>query len=279
MDQTKQELERACYVASFLAPQAPFKALSVIANIVVIVLGWWSVPLECFIRREFGERYLSWLRLWLGYMMIKTFTFGYVLIGALSGGISTMAFFGYSGGLQSIFMNGTHSLLYHLFFYGFIASAILHRYRIWERNQQGRWHSLSFGVSRLAGLPLQDWVDRIPRLSKWVRVDDWFLYTVLEPGLCFALALFLRQFDGLLGTWLLVASIALGLKNALVYFEQRGKLLDLVDAQIESTHLSIALQGADKAQTEGFSVMPVPATGMFSADTLDIAATVADTLR
>jgi hypothetical protein len=233
------------YVASNLMPQT-WQPLMVVTQLALVILGWLSVSVEVFIRRDFGERYLTWLRLLLGYMAMDLFT----LIPRI---IFTFVPF------VSINVVPVSSL----FFKGFVVLALYHQWRIWRRNRKGiAWHSESFGISRLAFLP----------------VSDWILYRFVEPLLCLVIGLFLRYLDPATGIWLIIASIALFVKNQMVFSAQRGRFLDVIDARIESAAMQGVLQGSSKKDSAGYSVMPVPAADFFSVDAPDIAATVDATL-
>ena len=277
---TRQELQRIQYVSSLVVPKGPMAVASVLFQAISIVLGWFSISVEVFVRRpgSFGERYLSWLRLYMAYFIMGAFTFFYTLIHVLMGGISPLSFLGYSGGLSSLFTTGVSSLLYHLYFYGFLGLAAWHRYQIWRRNQeQVQWHTMSFGISWLAGLPWHR-LQAIPVIGPYLHVDDFTLFRFIEPLCCYIAGRLIWHADGLLGWWLIIASVALFLRNNMAYFELRGRVLDLMDATIESTYLSAALTGGPKEQTAGFAVVPMPIEGVLENSTLDLGATVRDTM-
>ena len=239
----KRELD---YVASSLIPNT-WQPMIAITQLAQVILGWLSVSLEVFIRRDFGERYLTWLRLLLGYFAMNLFT----LIPRI---IFTFVPF------VHINVVPVSSLV----FKGFIVLSLYHQWRIWRRNRKSIvWHSESFGISRLSFLP----------------INDWILYRFVEPLVCLVIGLFLRYLDPATGIWLIIASIALFIKNQMVFAASRGRFLDVIDARIESAAMQGALQGPSKAGTAGFSVMPVPTLNLFSDDTPDIAATVGATLN
>ena len=52
------------FVASSLMPNT-WQPLMAVTQLTMVILSWLSVSLEVFIRRDFGERYLNWLRLFL----------------------------------------------------------------------------------------------------------------------------------------------------------------------------------------------------------------------
>jgi hypothetical protein len=277
---TTVDNQKLKYLASIVTPRPAFAAMETLYHVTMIMLGWWSLPLELFLRKEFGERYLSLLRIWIAWMLLGTFTFFYSLFAAMAG--DPMAFFAYSGMTQSMWNTGMSGLLYHLFYYAFILLAIWHRYRIWKRGRDGQpWLSICFGVSHLEMIPWQRLIEKIPYagsfISRYVTIDDYFLYRFLEPVLCLLLGRLIHPVDGFLGTFITISAVALFVKNAMVYNQMRGQMLDMMDAAISSSYLAEALKGRAKEQTAGFSVIPLPLAGLFE-DELDLTATVQDTL-
>ena len=234
------------YVASSLAPNT-WHPLMAISQIAMMVMGWLSVTLEVFVRRDFGERYLSWLRLFLGYLIMDMITL-----------IPRIIF------SMIPFMSGPTIATSSLFMKAFFIMGAYHQWRIWQRNRQGiAWHSASFGVSRFTALPVSDWV----------------LYRFVEPGICLVAGFIIKTVDPVMGIWVIAASISLFIKNQMVFNDQRARLLDIIDARIESAAMKGALEGKPKQETAGFSVMAVPEMNLIDESIPDIAATVTATMN
>lgn len=203
-----------------------------------IFLGWFSLPLEILLRRDFGERYLSIIR----FFIAATFV-------GLSRSVITLISFatGYN----------TFAYLVGWVVFGLF---IFHRWQIRKRKKSGTpWHSMSFGVSHLDGLVR--WVARenIPMLSPMVRNwDDYTLYRWVEPGLCLMVSWFFWYFDPGLSVYLLISTAALFLKNQIDYNQQYNQYLDQIDAQIEAEYMQMAIDGLPKTQTGGFSIVTAP---------------------
>ena len=262
MNKDFQEVE---YLSSLFMPDT-IKALNVIQQITVIVLGWASVTLEVFTRRDFGSRYLSWTRLFLAWFIMGFFDFAREIPSMLG----NLVPFG-----QRTFVDHLHPW----FWQGFIVLYIIHRLRIWQRNRQGvQWHSQSFGLSWLEFLSWE-LLGRLPLIGRYLVIDDWAMYRWIEPGVCFLAGLAMRQFSPATSSWILIASVALFIKNQMVYFTTLNRFLDVIDARIEAANLTRALAGHSKRDTAGFSVVAVPmGDGLFKANP-DIAATVKATMR
>jgi len=262
MNKDLQEVE---YLSSLFMPDT-IKALHVIQQVTVIVLGWISVTLEVPIRREFGERYLSWTRVFLAWFAMGFFDFAREIPGLVRGMIPFS---------QRTFVDHLHPW----FWQGFIVLYLIHRLRIWHRKRQGiQWHSQSFGISWLEFLPWE-LLAHIPLVGRYIVIDDWTLYRWIEPGVCFLAGLAIRQFSPATSSWILLASVALFIKNQLVYFATLGRFLDVIDARIEAANLTGALSGRSKRDTAGFSVVAVPQGDGLVKSTPDIAATIKATLR
>ena len=260
---TKNELSKVTFVASAFAP-APMQFLLVVGKLLEILLGWLSLSAEIFVRFAFGERYLTLLRILLAWIAFLVFRSLYLIAGGLAtlfaGGFSLTQGFDFSGFYQGT----TASSIYLKFVYAFWVLSALHILAIWKRNSDGAvWHSHSFGISWLEFLPLSSWnrvIGIIPVLlvRNLLKVDDWKLYCIIEPAICYAAAIALGSIDPFLGAWFTISSITLFIKNWMLYFDMRGRLLDMTDSQIESTHLQAALRGEDKRRTGGFAVVPTP---------------------
>lgn len=218
--------------------------IKTIYTLFMIFLGWNTLTLEVFSRRNFGERYITLLRLVLAWITLSTYRFFFVLFFTLSNFSISGSMF---GGGPSLNLSAT-TPLFTMFTYGMAACTLFHLGHIFWRNRQGiAWHSQSFGVSWLSFLP----------------IDDWKLYRFVEPALFILIGYFLSSgIDRLTGVWLMFAGACLFLKNQMAYAEERGRFLNMIDARIESTHLQEAQQGKPKQETAGFTVMPVPTVAM-----------------
>jgi len=249
-------MSQAQYVASLFLPGA-VAYLQFFTDLAIILLGWLSVSVEVFLRREFGERYLSNIRLTLGFIMLVFVGFSGFIFGLI----------GRSNRNTQSTSGGWGGWVFTLFFIAFLVLSAMHRWRIRSRNRKGiEWHSLSFGISWLSGV------------APW---GDWTLYTVVEPLVVLVLGIVF----GLLGftattLWLLMSAIALFIKNQMIYMQHRDRILDLMDNRIEARNFQPSLQGAPKQKTAGFSVVPFPPAQVKVIEEIipDFAATMKATL-
>ena len=184
------------------------------------VLGWFVMSVVVFLRRDFGERYLSWVNILFGMTAIGFFT-----------------------GIGNVLLSQGHNNLswaIQLSYYGVVGLSVFHRVMIWRRNRKGElWHSYNPGTSLL----------QIPGLSE-EAVAKW-----IEPAVLFFLSYLAGKLnDGPLHTWLLIGSFALLVHEQVSYHMQRQQFLDMRDALIESKNWSAVMSGKPPAQTHGYMI-------------------------
>lgn len=258
---TRDELAKVEFLTRSLTPGKDiFAPIKFIYTLFMVFLGWISLTLEVFARREFGERYFNPVRIIFAWFTLGFYRFFFVLWFSLSNFSIGGSLFG--GG--SSFNLGATTPFFRLFTWGFLIASGAHILRIYLRNKQGiQWHSQSFGISWFSALPL----------------DDWKLYRFVEPVAFFIVGLILAIFfDRLLGIWIVLAAGSLFLKNQMAYADLRGRYLDLIDSRIESEFLTSAVHGTPKSETKGFSVMPVPAGTVLPEDAASIEETVEEVM-
>lgn len=227
--QDRLDLKSKRYVSATFAPEMT-GFVQQLTGLAMIILSWFSVTLEVYIRHTFGERYLSWVRLWIAWSAI--------------GWLNAVATLGAAAGW------GWGSLLFMLIYFGFLGLSLYHRIAINRRNKRHiLWHSQSFGISRLWGLPF------------FKRFDDWTLYRFIEPLVFLCLGIFIFPLHGIIGLWLIGSSVALGIKNNVYFSIERDGQLDQMDAQIEVGYAQQSQDGAPKEATAGWIATPLPLSG------------------
>lgn len=187
-------------------------------SVISLIAGCFAVSIVVFTRKDFGERYLSWLNLSFGYTVVANFTF----LGSLFGALARW------GGQQVMV----------LFWLAFIAMSLYRRWEINRKNSAGlEWHSMYMGTSLLP-LPFSE--EKI--------------YKFFEPALVFAAGHLLYGLSGQVSVWLQISAVALFICNHIVYFNERRAMLDMRDAQIEAKYFGAALSGKPASETGGFVV-------------------------
>lgn len=198
-----------------------FAAVASIMYILYWVLGWFVMSVVVFLRRGFGERYLSWLNLYFGYLVIGPIVWLSSLMSA-----STVA---------GVFAAKMLSILW----WGFIGLSLYHRFVIWRRDRAGEgWHSLYRGHS---------WI-RLPFIADDV-MKKW-----VEPLSVMLLGYIMTAIDRPVSLWLMISGFALLVHEQIAFYAERQRFLDIRDAQIEAQYMQAALVGKPVEETQGFVI-------------------------
>jgi hypothetical protein len=181
----------------------------IVWDIVTFVASFVTLWLEAFLRRDFGERYIS-----NGVAIVSALLFFFNFIGLTI--------------VRNLF-NLQWTLSFYLivgYWVVFVLVVIGHRFEIRRRNLNGeRWHSWYRGTSWLRtqlGLPL---ADRHFKL-------------LVEPVIGLLLALIAWYISRPLALAFGVSAIALFIKEANIQASFRQQYLDIVDAQIAADGIS-----------------------------------------
>jgi hypothetical protein len=186
--------------------------------IISLISGCFAISIVPFVRKDFGERYLSWLNL----------SFGYTVV----------AFFMFFGQMFSFLTRWGGQQLMTLFFLAFIAMSVYRRWEIHRRNNAGvPWHSMCMGTSILP-LPFSE--EKV--------------YKFFEPALIFGAGHLLWTLSGQVGLWIMISAVSLFINNHIVFYNERRAMLDMRDAEIETKYIGAALTGKPVTETAGFVV-------------------------
>lgn len=255
-------------MAQYAMPAGTFNMLRNLETIIRIVMSWSTITLEVFIRREFGERYLSFGRMVLGWLTIRFFL-------SLA---NIRTSFSWIPGISPL---ATEVTVNRWFVTCYLLLCFIHLLRVWQRNREGApWHSQSFGVSWL------EFLTALPPLRLGglnLRITDFMLYRFIEPGLCLFVALYFVPGPSFTRNWIIWSSLAMLVHNNMVYGMRRSRFLDMLDSQIESGYYNSvreeALDHSSQYQTAGHAVMPMPPKPLLEKmDQADLAATVLETM-
>ena len=228
---------------NLLAALDAWKYLQLLMTLFYWIAGWFAISISVFLRRGFGERYLSWINLYCGYTVMATVVFF---------GDITLSFTGVGN-------EGSGMVLLFMYF-GFIALSLYHRFVIFMRNRKGGlWYSYSGGT---AWPVLYAPLTKITGIVRYVipppfRPDglsreayDKFVEPLLVLIVAFTLL------SGAAKVWCIVAGLSLAFRAMMEYHQLREQLLDQIDAKLVGQHMSEAIkhQEAKPEQTEGVMV-------------------------
>ena len=155
------------------------------------VLGWFVMSVVVFVRKDFGERYLSWVNIMFGAVAVGLFC-----------GLGNM-FISWKHGTEISRMIG---VAYNLF----LLCAIIHRVKIWRRNKRGeQWHSYNPGVS----------IFRIPRVSLETQ-SKW-----IDPAIIWTISVITYNLnDHTVTNWLQIGSLSLIIHEQVSYYPAKAGL-------------------------------------------------------
>lgn len=216
----------------------------------------WTV--QPFLRKEHGTRFLR---------------FGNVI-----GAFAVARIYEIASLWLGLFPDRGQLYLFAWFTYSFTALNILHLVAIMLREralQQGRLaepvHTMYHGTS---------WLSYIPQLEQW-GFNQRRVLRLLEPACVLVVGIVLRPFDPITGTWLMIAAVALFIKNNLVIQHWIQRQRDLMDARIESGHIHRTTTRPQAGQQQGHMVRPHQPHGqqfLSDEDGYGIADTVRDVM-
>ena len=205
---------------SFATATEPGKLVFGILMLIHWVLGWFVMSVVVFLRKNFGERYLSVVNILFGMTAVGLFT-----------------------GLGNLLLSqGSSHLSYAIEFayYGVVGLSVYHRFVIYRKNKAGKlWHSWNPGESLI----------KLPGVSE-ETVARW-----VEPGVLFALSLVAEKMgDAPLRILLLIGSFSILVHEQVSYFMQRQQFLDMRDSMIESRNWSAVMSGEPVEHTQGYTI-------------------------
>lgn len=203
------------------------------------ICGQFAKTIVVFLRCDFGERYFN-----VSDLLGSTFTFaiyGGIILLVLATGRGGETARHYTGGEESA------STVLAVFLGCFLVMSIFHRVVSSVQNISGRrWHS------RYAGTSYLRFLTALPLVSTYT------VQRFVEPAIAIAAGFGVGTVSPLLGVWFVFAGFGLAVTEHLQYTRGRNRILDAIDAEIESSQIAAAIAGDKTAsQTEGF-VLPVP---------------------
>ena len=185
---------------------------SFLMDILINILALVSYGVEVILRYEFGERYLSILKL-IGMVAAVSLWLGIFDLG------SAIARFGEFNFNPTIDMPTENKPFRKGFVYLVAFLGVCHLSEIYYRNARGiLWHTQSSGISYLS----------------WIIPYDRIVKLFIEPILVFTVATLITNFDQSLSLYLKVAAGTLLAKEYLINQKLRISYLDNIDAKIES---------------------------------------------
>jgi hypothetical protein len=243
-------------------------------NFIMFLLGWFTIPAEVLLRRDFGQRWFTTVNFYAG-------LFIFVILATLQ--YIAAALWGADGLLHRIqqFLSPfrtieepsfeerimDRSMIFFLLAYVLMGS--YHLFRIWWRNRTNTaLHSFDDGTSRvepLAGymmrllntltvpfvLLYRRLLPRIERVAastpKLIHDRRAFTNTVFEPFLLFLLSFWV---SGMASIWLFISAVALAIHANWKETAKLNKMLDFRDSMIEAKAMMLLNNSTGQNNTQ-----------------------------
>lgn len=250
---------------------------------IMFILGWFTIPAEVFLRRDFGQRWFTIVNFYAGLFLLLIFATLQYIVAALWGGVQEFLY-----RMESA-LNPFHdqhdtpnadgvmdsSMVFILLLY--IVMGSYHLFKIWWRSRTNTaLHSFDDGTSRterMAGVLMRLvnvlampfvwlYVRLLPRNQRLIQEDEEsprrkhkatipklihdrtaFANTVFEPLLLLVLAFW---FNGIASLWLLASAIAVAIHANWKETARLNKILDFRDSVIEAKVMMYIKDGAEQ---------------------------------
>lgn len=226
---------------------------------VMFILGWFTIPIEVFLRKDFGQRWFTAVNFYAGMFLLILFaTIQYIwtmllewLQDFIDGVASSINPFYTEEPTTLTDKVMDKSMLYVLLIYTLMGSYHLFRIR-WRNRNNTALHSFDDGTSRIARIadyliqvmnvmtaPIM-WacVRLLPRKERvgiptprLINDNTAFTNTVAEPLLLLLLAI---ELHGIVSLWLFISAIALAVHANWKETAKLNKVLDFRDSVIEA---------------------------------------------
>ncbi len=233
-----------------------------IVNVVMFILGWFTVPIEVLFRKDFGQRWLTVINFWAGFFVLSFFSAWQSVSGALSNSFSSNSYNSNPYNTHHVDPSGSFidhlkdkSMFIILVVYLLIGS--YHFFRMWWRNRTNTaLHSFVGGTSRLEPVAayamkfsnliavpiLRIYMLFLPRVEKERKISvppllndlSSFTDSIFEPILLFILAFIL---PGTTRMWLLISAPALAIYANWKHTTMLNKYLDFRDAIVSAENM------------------------------------------
>jgi len=236
-------------------------------NIVEFIVAGLSTNFEVLVRRNFGERYFTPIRFFVGLLIL-----GWCI--TVSAVPLDFAFFYRLQSLDSTLLSSTNQIenppnftlwIFIIYTVAYFFLGMQEFRTAFKRNRYGiKWHSYYHGDTRF---------QFVNNLTKLVNLDDAIgghiiqnhvVKLYIEPLFFISTGLALILLLPILGIWFLLGGVILLIRGNIMYTRLRNEYLDQQDSLIESKNMQGAMEGKSSDQTQGFSTLALRPRGLHS---------------
>jgi len=238
---------------------------------VMFILGWFTIPAEVLLRKDFGQRWFTVVNFYAGLLLMLIFAVSQYVIALIWGGVQGL-FSLFARAINPFFAEQKSSLISLImtksmgfFLLAYILMGSYHLFRIWLRNRTNTaLHSFDDGSSRLefaadycmrgmnwlAAPVVRIYMRLVPAshrqaAPKLIMDRAAFTNTVVEPVFLLFLAYWL---PGIASIWLFLSAIAMAIHANWKETARQNKVLDFRDSIIEAKAMMYL---KEKAEVKG----------------------------
>lgn len=244
-------------------------------DIIMFILKCFTIPVAVLLRRDFGERWLTPVNYFLGFLVLSTYSFGQQVGGSIQRTFSQPSFFEPNPAPieQPSFLSNFMSNTMIWILWAYLLLGVYHFFKMWWRNSTFTpFHSLSEGVSRL--LPLgahamnlsnriaapiinllmmtlpQEERDKAKETPPLMVDSVAFTDTIFEPFFLFVMSVFVSFFGMfIVSIWLFSSCIGLAIFANFREQQRMNAWLDMRDASIDAQIMQENLQYQEEMKT------------------------------
>jgi len=254
-------------------------------SFIMAVLGWFTIPAEVMLRKDFGQRWFTVLNFYAGLFLLLLFSIVQFLvhwIGDACQSFLTSIATAFNPSYEAPEPTLTDSIMnksMRFFVLLYFVLGAYHLFKIWWRNRtQTALHSFDDGTSRLEpvakyiieplnaiAVPVTSLVMKLlPKQQRNVKTVPTlitnatsFTNTVLEPLVLLLLAWWLH---GMVSLWLFISAIAIAIYSQWRETSRLNKILDFRDSIIEAKVMMELKEGILEPNAQGRIMQQAAAT-------------------
>jgi len=233
---------------------------SPIIEFIMFILGWFCIPVEVFLRKDFGQRWFNAINFYAGFFLLLIFASVQYAIDIIWEKIAEFVVY-VASSINPLYTPAEEgwfsehildrSMLFFLIAYTLMGS--YHLFKVWWRNRTNMaLHSFDNGTSRLEPIaryliPIINAIT-VPVIWLYIRlipkkqrtfapqpelINDRTAFTnaILEPLVLFILA---EELTGIVSLWLIISAISLAIHATWREIAKLNKVLDFRDSVLDA---------------------------------------------
>lgn len=242
-------------------PQQPQQQEPFIYGVIEFFLSGIATSFEVLIRKDFGERYFTFVKFLIGLIIIGFFAFmANINLGDLTIFYSSQT--AVSSRTQTDLLPNFSRYFFLAYLIAYFYLGIVEMRKAFVRSRDGTtWHSFFNGQSRLNFLNEITESLGLKRMLGQHIISNHFVQLYIEPLFLFGLGVVLVFVFPLIGAWFITGAFITFLRSQIIYGRLKAQYLDINDGQIESKFMNQAMKGESPYKTSGLTTMAIRPSG------------------